>query len=385
MKNIPTVIILLCLLVACRNEKSETIVNKNDFFDVNMHKDFNKNKKLKLSSLADSLTYIPLETKPNCLISEIKDIKINENYIFIITKNKELLVFLRSGKFYSKIGRRGKGPKEYYNVIHFDVGNEYAYILDYAQRIAQYKITGEFIKYISLPKQASRIMLLENNNIVCYIPDSMFEEDEPAYSFIVVDQEGHLEETIQSTILRNPSDKISNHYALTNFSNQHAITIKEAFNDTLFYLDTLSLNVHGFAFLDLGAHKIDFSKSYEQVVRAPHNMRINKLVHTGSFLFIYYACQCKGNKTVHLSVYNKRTKSFFNVVDQNQEKKIVNDIDSGPNLQPACVFKNELIAQINAFECVNHKALMDRFNQKIDIDDNPIIVIAKLKEQKAKL
>lgn len=382
MKNTSLRLILLIiiqLLGSCKEKenKLKSSSNREKFYIVDFSKNINNKNKLFLSSFADSITYVPLETDPKFLISEIKDLRVNNSYIFIHTKSKELLVFLRSGKFYSRIGNMGRGPKEYYDIIHFAANDDFVYILDYSKRIAKYKITGEFVKYIALSKQASRILLQDNNNIACYIPDSQFEKFEFPYSILFVNQKGDSIKSIKSKILRDPSGKISNHYALTNFSNEHLNTIKEAFNDTLFYFDEFSNKMHGFAFMDLGVHKMDYTKPFEQIIQAPHNMRISKLVDINSHLFIYYACNCKGNKTIHLLAYDKNIGQCFTLNDQNLEEKLINDISNEPNFKPDQInSNNELIGHVDAWECLKYNDFVRKYN--IKNSDNPIIVIVKL-------
>ena len=61
-----------------------------------------------------SIEYIPLETTDECLISNIIDLKGDDNYLFIHNgKTNETLAFNRQGKFIRKIGQAGQGPGEY--------------------------------------------------------------------------------------------------------------------------------------------------------------------------------------------------------------------------------------------------------------------------------
>ncbi|MGB5988864.1 MAG: 6-bladed beta-propeller [Marinifilaceae bacterium] len=70
-------------------------------------------KKLKLSDICDSLIYIPLETKKECLLGEnMHEIDIDGDNIFI-HEGLKLFYFNINGKFQSQIGKTGRGAGEY--------------------------------------------------------------------------------------------------------------------------------------------------------------------------------------------------------------------------------------------------------------------------------
>ena len=75
----------------------------------------------------NTLTYnfIPLETNDSCLFSEIREVEIVDNKIYIIdNKRSGLLVFDISGKFITKIGNLGNGPGEYVTPSNFNINKE---------------------------------------------------------------------------------------------------------------------------------------------------------------------------------------------------------------------------------------------------------------------
>lgn len=362
-------------------KKCEKVEVKDSFFVVDMDIDLSHKDELCLSSLADSLSYVPLETTQQSLISEIKSLKATEKYFYLLTENSELMLFDKSGKFHSRIGRKGKGPKEYYDVIHFDTNDSLVYILDYAERIAVYTTSGKFIRYIKIAKQASRIFILNDDRIVYFVPDSMFEDAEDSYGFAIINQEGKVLKKMPATFQRdNMNNGISNHFVLINFSNQHSITIKEAFNDTLYRFDTDSLTFNSYAYINLGQHKIDFEKNFEQVAWASHNMRISDIIETSRSAFIVYTCMCVGNNSQHLGVFDKSKKQFYTLIDDDGEENIINDIDGVVNLKPETVFKDQLISFVFADQIVENDSLMKLMDKPIEKTANPVIVLARLKK-----
>ena len=105
----------IILLYSC--SKQEPI---NDIKKLVFNEDVNPN-------IFNTLTYkfIPLETNDSCLFSEIREIKIVDNKIYIIDdKRSKLLVFDISGKFITQIGNLGNGPGEYVAPSNFNIDKE---------------------------------------------------------------------------------------------------------------------------------------------------------------------------------------------------------------------------------------------------------------------
>lgn len=103
------------LLYSCSKQEQVTSVKK-IIFNEEANPDF-----------FNTLTYnfIPLETNDSCLFSEIREIEIVDNKIYIIdNKRSGLLVFDISGKFITKIGNLGNGPGEYVTPSNFNINKE---------------------------------------------------------------------------------------------------------------------------------------------------------------------------------------------------------------------------------------------------------------------
>ena len=375
---IPFLLSWLFLFFSCTEKNKETALTENSSIFVNIGRDFENTDSVKVSTIADSIWYIPLETCDKSLLPDIVDICIKNENIFVMTKEQKLFVFSGTGKFLNKIGNLGNGPKEYRRIIHFDVDDEYVYILDYG-KIHQYNISGEYINSIRIPKLASQILKLNNGNFLCYIPESQFKKTEQNYSFLIISNEGDSLNIIRTSKLRDYSnEKISSNYLLINFSTNFKIAYKETFNDTLFCLSTNNLGITKFGVIDYGIHKIDMNMPYNDVLNAKHNMRITNLIDIDNYLFIQYACQCVGTRTWHWAAYDKQNAYFFNLSDELMKEKIINDINDGPNFTPLKVIDKRLIGFLNAFD---YEGLIYHENKQIDCmnpNDNPIIVIAKL-------
>ena len=59
----------------------------------------------------ESIEYVPLETTDSCLISNLMNLQVTADYMFMYNgKTEEVLQFNREGKFIRKIGCQGNGP-----------------------------------------------------------------------------------------------------------------------------------------------------------------------------------------------------------------------------------------------------------------------------------
>lgn len=70
--------------------------------------------------LQDSIEIIPLETTEQCLISEIKQIELYKDIIYVSDKgNAKIFVFTAKGHYLNSLGKQGMGPGEYSRLGNF--------------------------------------------------------------------------------------------------------------------------------------------------------------------------------------------------------------------------------------------------------------------------
>ncbi len=101
-----TAILFLGTFFFCQAQKSEPVIDMDRALSAPL-------KPVKLSSIASSLEYIPLETNDSVLIGgTILHKYMTQDYILITDLAQTPYLFDRSGKFLCKLGRRGKGPGE---------------------------------------------------------------------------------------------------------------------------------------------------------------------------------------------------------------------------------------------------------------------------------
>jgi hypothetical protein len=98
-------VFLLFLLIGCSGKSDESTSFSNE---IDLSLEIRKAKeKINLSDFVDSITFIPLATNPNNLFQKTSDVYLTTDYIF-----HDNDCFEWNGKFVSRIGRRGQGPCE---------------------------------------------------------------------------------------------------------------------------------------------------------------------------------------------------------------------------------------------------------------------------------
>ncbi len=368
-------LLFLCLISCTRHIQVPT---EEDFLTFELPDYLMENdRSLKASSLADSIWYIPLETTPETLISdEITYLKYRNGYIYLMDDYvKTVFVFSDRGEFIRTIGKRGEGPKEFLRCFQLAVDDSNVYILDVSQKIRKYTMNGEWVKDIPLPKQASRLLSLKNDQLAAYISDDQFSQKEGSYSWLIINSEGDSLTCIDTNAWREKK-VIGNYWVANDFSSLHPFTYKEAFNDTLYYFTPGSYKPKAYCAILSGKHRLQPDLTWEDTKQVAHGLRVSFIYDTPSHLIFKYRCHCtdKYHKNL-LGAFDKNTGDFFNIRDENEEKKITNDM-GGPNFIPyTCVYPNLLIGIVSAADC------SDEFLQKhrLTTDDNPILVILKLK------
>lgn len=71
-----------------------------------------KAKMLSFNEIIDTIEFIPLETKNECLVGRILNTVFNSDYIFI-NQPSGIFQFSSGGNFIRQVGQRGRGPGEY--------------------------------------------------------------------------------------------------------------------------------------------------------------------------------------------------------------------------------------------------------------------------------
>ena len=370
-------LLMAILLISCggkqtnsSNEKSEKtffkLITPNSLTDAC--------KEFKLSELADSVWYVPLETNKDLLLGDIGaqgSCKFVQNSFYIYDGQQGgIYVFSSDGNFQNRIGKIGQGANEIVQFLDYTTNGKFVYVADFGNKLHSYKKDGTYLGHVNLPKQAYKLMCISEDKIGCYITDNQFDNADNAYSWLIVNSVGDSISCRKTSQVRESGkDKSYNHYVLHDFSAEYPLAYKEAFNDSLYYFD-LDGNIHAYGHIDLGIHKINPSLSFDDVLKQGHAIRLSRIYDTPHYLIAKGRCFCIEDKMTCF-VWNKDTNDFFSLPDFN----IKNDL-GGPDFQPlSCAYPGLLIGLAEAADCPEE--FLNQYNMKLD--DNPVLVMVKCK------
>ena len=148
-----------------------------------------------MSSFVNSISYIPLETKDECLIGSVDKILVTDDAYYVVDREKtqSVLRFDKSGRFVRKYGNRGMGTNEYVSITDVNVCEDKIYIWDCSlKKIFIFSSDGCFVREIKTNYSADSFFVLDDSWIAfCgdYKPNKEYTQKElcPNVLFINID------------------------------------------------------------------------------------------------------------------------------------------------------------------------------------------------------
>ena len=115
---------LVFLFLSCKNnEKSKSDTN---YEAVPEKIELGKRQPMKISDISSGMTVVKLETSENILLSNIQDVKIFDDSIYVSDViSKAIYVFDFEGNFIRKLQKEGRGPGEYLSINDFFIDTNY--------------------------------------------------------------------------------------------------------------------------------------------------------------------------------------------------------------------------------------------------------------------
>jgi hypothetical protein len=151
---------LFVYMTSCNTDKVDNRLVKNTNC-LNIRVTGDTRQLLQIDSIFSEFNIIQLETKNECLISQILKVILYADRIYIIDKIGKLFVFNINGRFLFEIGKKGRGPGEYIILRDFDIDKDgNIYILDFL-KILKFDNDGTFKEKISFN------FLSRNNKTYC--------------------------------------------------------------------------------------------------------------------------------------------------------------------------------------------------------------------------
>lgn len=349
---------LLALLFTCctgankseTKEQSELPVIKP--FVINLEEGIDNFQKIKLSTIADSIQYVQLETSPKCLLNELREIKLTKESIFV-SDFEGIYKFSRDGKFLTQIGSKGNGPGEYKNIRTFtiDTKNQLIYaVFHWKKMIGIYNFDGNYLQNIKCNFNVEKIALYGNDALACSLPCGGYVDND--YNLYIIDKNTGV--TIE---------KFEDYYNIKgmhsfNFSTlqtcENTLFFNDTFCDTLFSVDNnLMLAPH--CVFNFGKLKICDTKS--DIARVSF---VNRIFDYNKHILFHYSSPVK-DYFVRAGLYNKQTNTTLNLSLQekgyNGLMGFYNDFDGIIHLWPRFIGENNEF--VNYFDLLKLKKMTE--------------------------
>lgn len=344
----------------------EQAIHKGDDFDIRAY--------------ASNIRYIPLETREECFIADIRKIIKSEDYILVSDSEGNLFQFTSAGQFLRNIGMMGKGPGEYLNMTDFVVdhsfNNVYINTLGY---LYNYDMEGNFKSKISLNSGNLQVLCMDNRNRLFYImPDTRQTKDKTSFDIVYVyDLNGELLKTIKSNTVRTKGLAIFNSI----YEKNNEVFFKEEFGTSIYKIDQ-DLHIDTAFLLNLGKYAfepetLDMSKkdTWED------HYRLYNMFSFEHFVFFNLQKGLIGANTEAV-IYDRKKQHLIypHYMDDPKKKGIYLD---GAGLFPVSDFNEQLVGVISPEDLVEHADQLSgdlkAISKRIDMNSNPVLAILDMK------
>lgn len=351
-----------------------------------------------LSEIVSDIKYIPLETKPECLLGQdISQVEIVNEKIFVCDY-KHVYIFNMEGRFLNKIVKHGRGPGEclsegFPNFL-FDPKNGQISIFDFmSKRMMSYGFDDKFVfekSVIFTPGPSARI----NGNIIAVFNMSFTYEKQPWTDLYFLDNNAKILKKNRFDYDKNNKYSLTVYPALfyqfngkTRYKNPHQNLIYEIAGDNsltpVYYLD---FGVYeGKSGEDEFKIKVNEKKevSVQSNPQSSEKIGILRIDETKDYLLISYAH--KNGK--QFGLWDKKAAKFYRVFDEyHGSYGFSDDLMGGIPFVPNYTSGSYLISYVHAVKLIessknlNKNSDLKNIVSKIKEEDNPILIISKIKE-----
>jgi hypothetical protein len=358
-------------------------------YNIDIKKNIKNIKTINLSNIGKELSYIPLETTPECLIQSIDKILFSDSYIFV-SEIRRLLQFDRNGKFIRQIGSVGRGPEEFTYLGDFciDEQKKEIYITSInPSRLLIFSFNGVFKNAINLSFRPAQIIIKDQNNLMYHLWNSAGENDP---SWIFTNRQGVISASIKKSLKRvsQPSFTVKSSPI---YSFDNAIHFMEFGSDTLYYFKDNQRKPY--AIFSLG----DLKMNPDPVLTPPgtknRDLLTDKLwtksiYENDEFLFINFALGITDG--IMHAIYNKKTADVTFLKDN----VFRNDLGGSKGFWPKQIINDKILVDcVDAFDLLKSIKKMkteistetskeipkqlSNIEKQITESSNPVLIILK--------
>lgn len=354
-------------------------------------------KEVLLSTIASSVDYIPLETKPESLLgTDILDVTFAGGYLFVCDY-MNLFQFTPEGKFIRKIGKAGQGPGEYKKSIMgitYDEARKQVLLSDSrAGKVLFYSFDGKFIREIKTASGSETPCIDVSGNLYTITNNYLYSKDRSGKELFVYNNEGKLLYDFDFNFIegkRYPT-LIFNKAVLYNYKGD--IYYKNPLETTIYRLEgkkkvpvyTLDLSQYEKLNYEDDAILV-FDKEKNIGTNLPNKAAEKKfyffnLLETDHFLGIYYSQESR-----RFAWYDKQSGKVVRVRASGTEADgFTDDLEGGLPFCPRESQNDQILNVVTAAALIEKvkpsatKGSLKRLMGDLQEDDNQIVCVVTLK------
>lgn len=338
---------LVSVALCISSDLSGQLKPPNSPFIVDLEKNINNIETINLSIIGNELSYVPLETNPECLIQSIEKVILTDLFIFI-NESRRLLQFDNKGKFIRQIGNVGRGPAEYLSVADFCIDDQRKeiYIIS-APKLLIFSFDGIFKYSTNLSFRPAQVLLFGQNNLMFHLYNVSGKTFSQNDSWIISDKQGAILMSIKNHLRRTSQPGIIVGDTPLYLFNKDAHFLEFGI-DTLYYFHE---NIkRPYAIFNLGGFKMDpdpliTPTTKEEVGRKLFNkFWINSVYENNDYLFLRLFRGIT-DSTMH-AIYNKETSNLIIL----KGNLFFNNIDGGIGFWPKQILDDKIMVDyVDAF------------------------------------
>lgn len=389
--KIINLIILFLLFSGCQDPKKET---KSNMHIIELH-DIKEVRSLKLSDLGFSdIGYVPLETTENDVISDIEDIKLDNDFFLIKDYNK-IYKFRKNGAFITRIGKEGRGPSEF-TVAHdidIDQRNQTVYLVSgWQKKFNVYSGQGELLRTFHCPQNTTSFRLT-GDGILCY-NSNITGNVQTSYNLIDTSGRDIIDFPNKYNWTKTQTSAIIDENLFYKYDNK--LYKKEAYSDTIYMFDNKCFKPH---FVISHGDKLltkEVRSKYGPEYLFEKYITQKRIFEFGDYVYYEFMYDFKiGHQNILRGLIGSTRNSFQVIIDAGEG--LINDLDGGVNVRPITVFNDgTLICWVNANELKNYvesevfknsspkypekKKELRQFAAKLKETDNPVLMFVQMKK-----
>jgi hypothetical protein len=354
---------------------------------------------ISLSEIADDITYVPLDNSYPISLIYPTSINILKNSIYLSSRDIGILRLNRDGSSAKVIGRKGRGPGEWYYCMSIaaDDLTETIYVMDRDNEIQIYNKNGIFKGTLKLPESSdgfdfSRISFYNSK----LFASQYINLGRAKYDWIILDTLGNIIKEKLNPITTFDSNMGGGGGT---FKFEDKISYWSWYNDTILTISP-DFDYDGSYIFSLGEGKIPLQK----ITAPPLGMRdvMSKyympvtMLETKRFFIYQYAY----NKEVNLAMIDKKPKRTYLTTWDIEGGGIKNDLDGGVMFDPIHYFNEDnreyLVGIVDAFQLKSYtigeefknsnpkytekKKYLEKLANSLKETDNPVLMIIRLKK-----